>query len=118
MRGKDALGRYGERVAARCLTDAGFEIIETNWRHARGELDIVARDGAVLVICEVKTRSSVAYGDPAEAVGTTKSNRLRSLGLQWLAEHPGQWEAIRFDVVSVLKRGTAPAQIRHVRGAL
>jgi putative endonuclease len=112
-----ALGRYGERVAARCLSDAGFEVLDTNWRCARGEIDIVARDGAVLVICEVKTRSSTAFGDPAEAVGLVKSNRLRGLGLQWLADHPGQWEAIRFDVVAVLKRQHAPAQVRHLRGA-
>jgi putative endonuclease len=118
MRPSSALGQYGERVAARCLTEAGFEIIETNWRCARGELDIVARDGRTLVICEVKTRSSAAYGDPSEAVGRVKSQRLRGLSLQWLADHPGQWEAIRFDVVSVLKAGDAPARVRHLRGVL
>lgn len=118
MRPSDALGQYGERVAARCLVDAGFEIIETNWRCARGELDIVACEGRTLVICEVKTRSSAAYGDPAEAVGWAKSQRLRGLSLQWLADHPGQWESIRFDVVSVLKAGVGPARVRHLRGVL
>jgi putative endonuclease len=112
------LGQYGERLAARCLIDAGFEVLETNWRCARGEIDIIARDGATLVICEVKTRSSTAYGDPAEAVGRVKSQRLRGLSLQWLADHPGRWEAVRFDVVAVLKGGPGPAQIRHLRGVL
>jgi putative endonuclease len=114
---KNALGRYGERVAARCLTDAGYLVLDTNWRCPRGEIDIVASVGATLVICEVKTRSSVRFGDPAEAVGFVKANRLRSLGLQWLSDHPGNWESVRFDVVSVLRCGPGPAQVRHLRGA-
>jgi putative endonuclease len=117
MLAKNAIGRYGERVAARCLRDLGLEILKTNWRCARGEIDIVARDGRVLVFCEVKTRSSVAFGDPSEAVGRVKSARLRSLGVMWLAAHPGQWEALRFDVVSILRRSQGPAQVRHLRGA-
>ena len=114
---KEALGRYSERIAARCLRDAGFELLATNWRCPRGEIDIVAADGRTLVICEVKTRSSVAYGDPSEAVGWVKAARLRSLGVQWMTDHHGSWEAIRFDVVSVLRRRAGPAQVRHLRGA-
>ena len=55
-RSTDAVGAYGERVAARALGDAGLSIIEQNWRCATGEIDIVALDGATLVFCEVKTR--------------------------------------------------------------
>ncbi|MDQ1737176.1 MAG: putative endonuclease [Pseudonocardiales bacterium] len=117
MHPKDALGRYGERIAARCLADAGLELLDQNWRCPRGEIDIVARDGGVLVICEVKTRSSLAFGAPVEAIGFVKAQRLRSLGLQWLADHPGHWDSVRFDVVSVLKRTTGPAQVRYLRGA-
>jgi putative endonuclease len=117
MQSKDTLGRLGEDLAARCLADSGLEILERNWRCARGEIDIVARDGSSLVICEVKTRSSVAFGDPSEAVDRRKSARLRSLGLQWLVDHPGAWESIRFDVVSVVKQAGSPARIRHLRGA-
>ena len=111
------LGQYGEAVAARCLSDAGYEIIAANWRCARGEIDIVARDGATLVVCEVKTRTSAAFGDPAEAVGPVKSQRLRGLATQWMADHPGHWEAVRFDVVTVLPRPAGPARVRHLRGA-
>lgn len=117
MKLKDAVGRYGEAVAARCLQDAGYQLIETNWRCARGEIDILARDGSTLVVCEVKTRTSALFGDPAEAVGFVKTQRLRSLAAQWLGEHPGQWTAVRFDVVSVLRPATGPAQVRHLRGA-
>jgi putative endonuclease len=117
MHSKNSLGRYGEAIAARCLTDSGHRLIEVNWRCGRGEIDIIAADGRTLVICEVKTRSSVAFGEPAEAVGVVKSQRLRLLATQWLAEHPGNWESIRFDVVSVLRRAHGPAQVRHLRAA-
>ncbi|MDQ2837676.1 MAG: YraN family protein [Actinomycetota bacterium] len=117
MQLKDAIGRYGEAVAVRLLIDSGYRLIETNWRCRRGEIDIVASAGNTLVICEVKTRSSVAFGEPAEAVGRLKSSRLRLLATQWLAEHPGSWDAIRFDVISVLRPPSGPAQVRHLRGA-
>lgn len=121
MRAKDALGRYGEEVAARHLVDAGLTIVARNWRCADGELDIVARDGDVLVFCEVKTRTSTAFGDPSEAVGGVKAARLRRLALRWLAEQrAGEasfWPELRFDVVSVLRAPRGPARVRHLRGA-
>ncbi len=118
MRAKDAVGQYGEQVAARFLTDAGFRIIERNWRCRYGELDIVARDGATLVFCEVKTRSSLAYGDPAEAVAGAKAKRLRRLAARWLEEHPGPWAEVRIDVVSVVRRRQGAAEVRHLRAAV
>lgn len=118
MRAKDAVGQYGERVAVRYLEDAGLEIIERNWRCRDGELDIVARDGTTLVFCEVKTRSSTAYGDPAEAVVGVKAMRLRRLACRWLDEHPGAWPELRIDVVSVLRRRRGAAEVRHLRAAV
>jgi putative endonuclease len=117
MHFKNVLGRYGEAIAARYLTDSGHRLIETNWRCGRGEIDIIAAEGRTLVICEVKTRTSLAFGEPSEAVDAAKSQRLRLLAVQWLAEHPGGWDSIRFDVVSVLRRVHGPAQVRHLRAA-
>jgi putative endonuclease len=117
MRAKDALGRYGENVAVRHLVDAGLTIVATNWRCADGEIDIVARERDVVVICEVKTRSSIAFGTPAEAITRTKADRLRRLAMLWLREHPAGGADVRFDVVSVLlPRAGAPA-VEHLRGA-
>ena len=65
---RSALGSYGERVAVRALTDAGFSVLDRNWRCRDGELDVVARDGDALVFCEVKTRTGTGFGHPAEAV--------------------------------------------------
>ena len=122
MRAKDALGRYGERVAAQHLADAGLTIIARNWRCPGGELDIIAVEGDVLVFCEVKTRSSTAFGDPAEAVAGAKAVRLRRLALQWLAEQRDHaatkfWPEMRFDVVSVLRARQGAADVVHLRGA-
>lgn len=116
--GRTELGRYGEKLAGVFLREQGMQILDTNWRCARGEIDIVARDGRTLVFCEVKTRRSTAFGEPLEAVDARKSRRLRLLGTSWTESHPGGWEALRFDVIGILLRpGRVPAQLRHVRDA-
>jgi putative endonuclease len=117
-RAKDVLGRFGEDLAAQHLTAAGMTVLERNWRCREGELDMVARDvDGTLVFCEVKTRSSTAFGEPAEAVGPTKARRLRRLAGRWLQEHPGGGCPMRFDVVAVVRRrGQAPL-VRHLREA-
>ncbi|MGI8881785.1 MAG: YraN family protein [Jatrophihabitans sp.] len=118
MKAKDAIGKYGERVAARYLADSGMEILDVNWRCRSGELDLVALDGEIIVFCEVKTRSSTAYGYPAEAVGLAKAARLRRLAAQWLDERVGGFAEVRFDVISVLRQSSGAAQVDHIRGAL
>ncbi|HEX3907005.1 MAG TPA: YraN family protein [Mycobacteriales bacterium] len=117
MGAKDAVGRYGENVAARHLVEAGLEVVDRNWRCAAGEIDIVAREGGVVVICEVKTRSSTAFGAPQEAVTPVKAARLRELALWWLREHPCGGAPVRFDVVSVLRSPRGAAAVQHLRGA-
>ena len=118
------LGTYGERMAVRYLTDRGFDVLEQNWRCDRGEIDIVARDGGCLVVCEVKTRRSTTFGQPIEAVDHRKLARLRRLAAAWLAERravgspvPGV-AGIRVDVVGVLRPRRGPCRIEHVVGAL
>ena len=117
MRAKDAVGRYGEQVAARHLEEAGLRVLATNWRCPIGELDIVATEGPVLVFCEVKTRSTTQYGPPAEAVGPVKARKVRAVARQWLLDHPGWPGDLRFDVVSVLRRPRGAALVEHLRGA-
>ncbi|MDQ2796203.1 MAG: YraN family protein, partial [Actinomycetota bacterium] len=79
MRVKDAVGRFGEQVAAEHLTSAGLTILERNWRCRDGELDLIARDGSALVFVEVKTRSSLTFGTPAEGISRVKIARIRRL---------------------------------------
>lgn len=116
MRAKDAVGAYGERVAARHLTEAGMVVLDRNWRGDAGELDIVARDGAALVFCEVKTRRGDTFGTPAEAVISDKQRRIRRLALEWLQASGFHPPEIRFDVVSIRPQPSGPAIVEHLRG--
>ena len=120
MRVAQALGRFGEDVAARHLEDAGLQLLARNWRCRAGELDIVAWDPTdrCVVFCEVKTRSGSGYGTPAEAVTAAKGRRLRRLAAVWLAQGQGPRGDVRFDVVEVLRDRQAPLQVRHLKQVL
>ncbi|NUS94330.1 MAG: YraN family protein [Nocardia sp.] len=110
-----ALGAQGEELAARYLQAAGMEIICRNWRCRYGELDLVVRDAGVTAFVEVKTRSGLGYGTPAEAVTYHKRQRIRRLALLWLTEQDGPWQRIRFDVIAILLSRTAEPVIDHLR---
>ena len=113
-----ALGDYGERLAARHLGAQGLEILDRNWRCPDGEIDILARDGSTLVVCEVKTRSTERFGSPLEAITPAKAGRLHRLGWQWMRAHgvpPGT--DLRVDVVCVLFGGRKPS-IEHLAGVV
>lgn len=101
---KRALGAYGEEKVAAWYRAHGYEVLARNWRCPAGELDLVCRTGSTLVFCEVKARSSTAFGVPAEAVNVTKQRRLRRLAMEWLAaaEDRPRGVELRFDVASVL----------------
>jgi putative endonuclease len=112
---KDAVGAYGERVAARALVDAGMIIVARNWRCTTGEIDIIARDGRTLVFCEVKTRRGDRFGPPVEAVTPEKVRRLRALAATWLTLNPDMRGDVRFDVVSVRPQPSGRAEVQHLR---
>jgi putative endonuclease len=115
---KDAVGRFGEDLAARYLDAAGLQLLERNWRCSEGELDIVARDGDVICFVEVKTRSTTAFGAPVEAMTPAKVARIHRLALRWLDEHRESvgWRAMRFDVVSVVRLAPGGPTVEHLRG--
>lgn len=114
MRKSDALGRYGEAVAARHLERNGWLILGRNWRCDIGEVDIIAQRGAVVAVCEVKTRRSTRFGSPLEAVTPDKLRRLRRLAGRWLAQHRAYAETIRIDVISVLVDDAGLTSIHHI----
>lgn len=118
MQAKDAVGRYGEDIAVRHLIDAGMEVVERNWRCPAGEIDVVAREGRCLVVCEVKTRSGTAFGSPFDAITRAKAARLRRLAALWLQEHELHAEQIRFDVVGVVRPARGAAVVEHRRGVI
>ena len=109
-----ALGARGEDAAAAWYTAKGYEIVARNWRCREGELDLIVRSGRTYVFCEVKTRTTSAFGAPVEAVTRDKQMRIRRLAARWLEDGaPGPAKDIRFDVASVL----GPRDVEVVEGA-
>jgi len=113
---RQALGAYGEDVAARHLVEQGLVLLERNWRCDEGEIDLVLRDGVTLVVCEVKTRTSLQAGTPHEAITDAKLSRLKRLGERWAVERGVRPDGTRVDLVAVLRPRRGPAIVDHVRG--
>lgn len=107
------LGMRGERAAARFLEHIGYEIIERNWTCPAGEADIIARDGKTVVFCEVKTRTNLEKGLPAEAVDAEKRNRYERIAGWFLRDYEEVDVPIRFDVLGLLVIRNDRALIRH-----
>lgn len=116
MHPKDALGRDGEQAAAEYLERSGLRVLARNWRCSVGEIDIVAVERRVLVVCEVKTRSSARYGTPLEAVTRRKYRRLRQLAYRWLVANGVLFDEVRIDVIGVTRDDAGGLTIEHIRG--
>ena len=113
---RQVTGQIGEDAAAAWYVEHGYTIVARNWRVREGEIDIVAANRRDLVICEVKTRSSAAFGLPAEAVNFKKQARLRKLALMFVAVHPQPGKSLRFDVASVMP-GRDGAEVEVIEAA-
>ena len=102
------LGDAGEDLAAKALKKQGYKILERNYLTPLGEIDLIARQGKTLVIIEVKTRKSLRFGSPQEAVSAAKQAKLRRLADYYLKEKRLTGAPVRFDVVGILVADTGP----------
>lgn len=107
-------GRLGEEAAKRHLKDRGLGFLAANVRSARGEIDLVFRDGETLVFVEVKTRTVGGWSRPAAAVNATKRRRLSRTALDYLRRLPDPRVRFRFDVVEVLLEDGEVREVRHL----
>ncbi|MFT5166186.1 MAG: putative endonuclease [Saprospiraceae bacterium] len=98
------LGNQGESIAKDYLINKGYQILETNWRFSRAEVDLIAMDGQILVFVEVKTRSTAFFGEPELAVNQHKQNLLIDAGNAYMEQINHEWE-VRFDIISIILQG-------------
>jgi len=95
------IGAFAERAATQLLLERGYRIIERNFRAKSGELDIVARDGPVLVFVEVRSRANADHGDAAEMVDWRKQRQVARIAAAYLALRQPDYDEARFDVVAI-----------------
>lgn len=110
------IGIKGEQIAADFLLNKGYNIIFRNWRAAKKEIDIIATKDDMLVIAEVKTRSSDRMLFPEESVDRKKQEYLRAAALAFSDLYPS-YKNIRFDIISVLMAGEHVKEITHFEEA-
>lgn len=107
-------GELGERAAKKFLQQAGLKFLTANFRSARGEIDLIFRDGDCLAFVEVKTRSSEDWTRPAAAVDARKRKLLSQTALDYLKLLKNPPVKFRFDIVEVLLRDGEVREIRHL----
>ena len=116
MARKDEVGRRGEDCAAAYLLQAGYTLLERNWRCAQGEIDLIAALGDDVVFVEVKTRSGTAFGHPFEAITVAKLARLRRLAGAWCEQSSLRPRRIRIDAIAVIARPGRTPELEHLEG--
>lgn len=108
-------GRAGEDLATAYLREQGYRIVERNWRCRMGEIDIVAKDGPVLVIVEVRSKRSAVFGSGLESVSGRKLAKLTGLAEMYLVLEKVRNVPVRLDVVSIVFDGEKPPKLEHVK---
>lgn len=119
MATRSEVGAHGEALAARHLAARGYAVRDRNWRHGRGELDIVAeRDGAVVFV-EVRSRRSDAFGAPEETLTSAKRAKLIETAQAYLAAHGLEHAAWRIDVIAIeLDARLRATRLEHIESAV
>jgi len=114
---RTGIGLKGEELAFRFLTEKGFKVLERNFRCPLGEIDIIGREGDVIVFVEVRTRRSYRFGSPVESVDVRKQKRLSHLALYYLKVKGMLGRAARFDVVGITLGEKEEVDINWIRDA-
>jgi len=114
---KKQVGNRGEDIAVNFFSQKGFEIIERNYRYGHGEIDIVVKDGEILVFVEVKTRKNLEFGPPELAITKSKQRQVRKISEAYLVDKNISNTDCRIDVVAILLRKNLPPKINHIENA-
>lgn len=107
-------GNIGEDIAVKYLSSLGYEIIERNWHFSTfGEIDIIAKEKNILIFVEVKTRKSLSFGHPFEAINEKKIIQIKKIANAYMVENKQKYQNCRIDGISVLL--TKPPKIEHIK---
>ena len=110
------LGTQGEAFAVQYLKGLKYTILQTNYRCRCGEIDIIAKDGSVLVFVEVKARRGTSYGPPQLSVTPFKQRQISKTALTYLLQNRLMEENARFDVIALVLRNGEPV-VTHIKDA-
>jgi len=110
-------GLAGERAAIAYLTSCGWSVEAHRFKLGRHDVDLVVRRGHLVAFIEVKTRRSLEYGIPAEAVGWRKRETLGRVAELWRLRHGRPGDTYRFDLVAVTDRGGGKLEVEHIPDA-
>lgn len=108
------LGSQGEQLAADYLENKGWEILETNYRYSRYEIDLIASKPDILIFVEVKARTNISFGNPETFVDEKKTENIMKAADHYIHEHNWQGD-VRFDIISILKKGFM--ELEHIEDA-
>ncbi len=111
------LGRFGEALAVKYLKAQGYKIVTVNYRSVLGEIDVICRKADELVFVEVKTRASTYFGEPYESVTIAKQRKLRKLAEAYIAKQRLSDNKLRFDVISIIVKGSTEPEITWIKYA-
>jgi putative endonuclease len=116
---KQRTGTFGEEITVRYVLERGDEILDRNWRIREGEIDVISLsvDG-IFHFIEVKTRSSLAFGHPFEAINRDKAHRMQRLALGWLATHGCLGCDFSIDVVAIVIASDGTHTLEYRAGVL
>jgi len=116
MTDKQKTGMIGEALARAHLEMLDMKIVAENYRHARVELDLIARHGECLVFVEVKTRRGLGWGHPSGAVSAAKERNIARAAAAYMREVDHQWE-VRFDIIAILLHQDGSHTLEHMPDA-
>lgn len=104
MEEKQFLGKKGEEIAENYLLENSYLILEKNWRYQKAEIDLIVQKGDFIVFVEVKTRSSIDFGNPEDFVSEKQQKRIINAAHEYLIQKDTDHEA-RFDIIAIVKQG-------------
>ena len=116
MARQQKIGLLGEDTACEYLKVKGLQILERNWRFSKAEVDIIARDGDVLVFVEVKAKSYTFFGAPEESISAHKENLIIDAANRYMVKINHEWE-IRFDIISIVFDKQLKPTLTHFKDA-